>query len=69
MVKKKRSEFDFTEELKEREVRILTAQDDLNELEYDLFIGLRNEVGEYAEEIRNVSRKKNEKKYWSRDPL
>ena len=46
----------ITEELKEREVRILTAQDDLNELEYDLFIGLRNEVGEYAEEIRNVSR-------------
>ncbi|NES92797.1 DNA mismatch repair protein MutS, partial [Okeania sp. SIO2B9] len=46
----------ITEELKEREVRILTAQDDLNELEYDIFVGLRTEVGEYAEEIRNVSR-------------
>ncbi|MDE5098413.1 MAG: DNA mismatch repair protein MutS, partial [Trichodesmium sp. St16_bin4-tuft] len=46
----------ITEELKEREVRILTAQDDLNELEYDIFVDLRNEVGEYAEEIRNVSR-------------
>lgn len=26
----------------------------MNELEYDFFIGLRNEVGEYVEEIRNV---------------
>ncbi len=46
----------ITEELKEREVRILTARDDLNELEYDIFASLRSEVGEHAEEIRNVSR-------------
>lgn len=45
-----------TEELKEREVRILTARDDLNQLEYDIFATLRTEVGEHAEIIRNVSR-------------
>ena len=45
-----------TEELKEKEVRILTAKDDLNQLEYDLFAKLREEVGGYAEEIRHVSR-------------
>lgn len=26
----------------------------MNELEYDIFVDLRNEVGEYVEEIRNV---------------
>ena len=46
----------ITEELKEREVRILTARDDLNQLEYDIFVQLRQEVGEYAEEIRDISR-------------
>ncbi|MGD1715582.1 DNA mismatch repair protein MutS [Dapis sp. BLCC M172] len=46
----------ITEELKEREVRILTARDDLNQLEYDIFVALRNEIGEHAEEIRNISR-------------
>lgn len=45
----------ITEELKEREVRILNARDDLNQLEYDIFVSLRTEVGESAEEIRNVS--------------
>ena len=45
-----------TEELKEREVRILTAREDLNQLEYDIFAKLRSEVGEHAEIIRNVSR-------------
>jgi DNA mismatch repair protein MutS len=45
-----------TEELKEREVRILTAREDLNQLEYDIFTVLRAEVGEHAEVIRNVSR-------------
>lgn len=45
-----------TEELKEREVRILTARDELNQLEYDLFIQLRDEVGKHAELMRNVSR-------------
>lgn len=46
----------ITPELKEREARILTARDDLNRLEYELFVGLRAQVGELAEEIRNVSR-------------
>ena len=46
----------ITEELKEREVRILTARDDLNQLEYDIFVHLRSEVGQHAEAIRNVSR-------------
>lgn len=46
----------ITEELKEREVRILNARDDLNQLEYDIFANLRAEVGESAEEIRHVSR-------------
>jgi DNA mismatch repair protein MutS len=45
-----------TEELKEREVRILTAREDLNQLEYDIFAKVRSEVGEHAEIIRNVSR-------------
>ena len=46
----------ITPELKEREARILTAKDDLNRLEYELFVKLRIEVGEQAEIIRNVSR-------------
>jgi len=45
-----------TEELKEREVRILTAREDLNQLEYDIFAKVRSEVGEDAAIIRNVSR-------------
>ncbi|MGB3403995.1 MAG: DNA mismatch repair protein MutS [Microcoleaceae cyanobacterium] len=45
----------ITPELKEREARILTAKDDLNKLEYELFVRLRTEVGEKAELIRNVS--------------
>ncbi|CBN56041.1 MULTISPECIES: DNA mismatch repair protein MutS [Kamptonema] len=45
-----------TEELKEREIRILTAREDLNQLEYDIFTGLRESVGEQAEVIRNISR-------------
>ena len=46
----------ITPELKEREARILTARDDLNRLEYEIFGQLRLEVGEQAELIRNVSR-------------
>lgn len=46
----------ITQELKEREARILTAREELNELEYDIFIRLRGEVGEKAPAIRNVSR-------------
>ncbi|MDB9368137.1 DNA mismatch repair protein MutS [Nodularia spumigena CS-586/05] len=46
----------ITPELKEREARILTARDDLNQLEYEIFVELREEVGEQAEIIRNTSR-------------
>ena len=46
----------ITPELKERETRILTARDDLNRLEYDIFAELRAEVGLQAEQIRNISR-------------
>ncbi|MDP8966747.1 MAG: DNA mismatch repair protein MutS [Cyanobacteriota bacterium] len=46
----------ITPELKEREARILTAREDLNRLEYELFVSLRERVGEQAEQIRNVSR-------------
>ena len=46
----------ITPELKEREARILTAREDLNRLEYEIFVSLRERVGEQAEQIRNVSR-------------
>ncbi|WP_413167437.1 DNA mismatch repair protein MutS [Capilliphycus salinus ALCB114379] len=46
----------ITPELKEREVRILTAQEDLNQTEYDIFVKLRSEVSEYIDTIRNVSK-------------
>jgi len=46
----------ITPELKEREARILTAREDLNRLEYEIFVALRAEVGEQAEQIRNLSR-------------
>ncbi|NRB09345.1 MAG: DNA mismatch repair protein MutS [Richelia sp.] len=46
----------ITPELKEREARILTARDDLNQLEYEIFVELRSEIGKQAEVIRKVSR-------------
>ncbi len=46
----------ITPELKEREARILTAKEDLNQTEYEIFVQLRTEVAEYTEQIRNVSR-------------
>ncbi|MBD6614358.1 DNA mismatch repair protein MutS [Komarekiella sp. 'clone 1'] len=46
----------ITPELKEREARILTARDDLNQLEYEVFAALREDVGQQAEVIRNLSR-------------
>jgi DNA mismatch repair protein MutS len=46
----------ITPELKERESRILTAQEDLNKLEYELFVQLRSQVGEYAALIRKVAK-------------
>jgi DNA mismatch repair protein MutS len=46
----------ITPELKEREARILTAREDLNQLEYEVFVVLREEVAQQAEVIRNLSR-------------
>ena len=46
----------ITPELKERESRILSARDDLNKLEYEIFNSLREEVSLHAQQIRNVSR-------------
>ena len=46
----------ITSELKEREARILTAQDVLNKLEYEVFTKLRSEVARKAQEIRNISK-------------
>lgn len=45
----------ITPELKERESRVLNAQANLNQLEYDLVVKLRSEVGEQAELIRQVA--------------
>ena len=46
----------ITSELKERETRILTAKDDLNNLEYEIFTELRTTVAEKAQEIRSISK-------------
>ncbi len=46
----------ITPDLKECENRLLTAQQELGRLEYDLFVGLRSEVGAEAETIRQVAR-------------
>jgi DNA mismatch repair protein MutS len=46
----------ITSELKERETRILTAKDDLNSLEYDIFTELRATVAEKAQQIRSISK-------------
>ena len=45
----------ITPELKEREARILTAQAEQFQLEYDIFVDLRKEVGEWASLIRTVA--------------
>lgn len=46
----------ITPDLKEREARILTAQDDLNRLEYEIFTELRGTVGDRAATIRKVAK-------------
>ena len=46
----------ITSELKERETRILTARDDLNNLEYEIFTELRSQVAEKAQEIRHIAK-------------
>ena len=46
----------ITSELKETETRILTARDDLNNLEYEVFTALRTEVAQFAQEIRSIAK-------------
>ncbi|MEM6445762.1 MAG: DNA mismatch repair protein MutS [Cyanobacteria bacterium P01_D01_bin.123] len=46
----------ITPELKEREARILTAQTDINQREYELFLVLRGRAGDYASLIREIAR-------------
>ncbi|MGA1622626.1 MAG: DNA mismatch repair protein MutS [Synechocystis sp.] len=46
----------ITPELKERETRILTAQDDLNQLEYEIFTEVRSQVAAKAQPIRDVAK-------------
>jgi DNA mismatch repair protein MutS len=46
----------ITSELKERETRILTAKDDLSNLEYDIFTELRATVAEKSQVIRSISK-------------
>ncbi|MEO0867835.1 MAG: DNA mismatch repair protein MutS [Cyanobacteria bacterium J06642_11] len=45
----------ITPELKEREARILNAKDEINQIEYEIFLELRENVGQYAELIRKVA--------------
>ena len=45
----------ITPELKERESRIFNAQAELFQIEYQIFVDLRSEVGEYAQLIRSVA--------------
>ncbi|NCR39667.1 MAG: DNA mismatch repair protein MutS [Microcystis aeruginosa W13-11] len=47
----------ITTELKEKENIILTAVDDLNKLEYEIFSDLRRQVAEFSPEIREVATK------------
>lgn len=46
----------ITPELKERETRILTARDDLNQLEYEIFTEVRSKVAEKAQAIRDIAK-------------
>lgn len=47
----------ITTELKEKENIILTAVDELNNLEYEIFSDLRRQVAEFSPEIREVATK------------
>ncbi len=46
----------ITSELKERETRILTAKDDLSNLEYEIFTELRQKVAEKSGAIRSIAK-------------
>ncbi len=45
----------ITPELKEREARILNTKDEIHQIEYEIFLNLREEVGQHAEQIRQVA--------------
>ncbi len=45
----------ITPALKDCEARLSTAQEDLNQLEYTIFVALRTEVGQHAERIRTIA--------------
>ncbi len=45
----------ITPDLKEKEARILTAQTDINQREYELFVQLRQEAGSQTESIRQIA--------------
>ncbi len=45
----------ITPDLKEREARILTAQTDINQREYELFVQLRLQAGSQTESIRQIA--------------
>ncbi|MEM9448730.1 MAG: DNA mismatch repair protein MutS [Cyanobacteria bacterium P01_E01_bin.6] len=46
----------ITHELKEREIRVFNARDAINKLEYEIFVGLRDEVSRHADPIRHIAR-------------
>lgn len=46
----------ITPELKEREARVFNTQDQIHSLEYEIFQQLREQVGQYADVIRQVAR-------------
>lgn len=48
------SERYITPELKEKEAQILSAEERVNELEYELFVDIRDKVGENLERIRKT---------------
>jgi DNA mismatch repair protein MutS len=45
----------ITPELKEKESRILTAEDELHKLEYEIFVDLRTQIAQFADEIREAA--------------
>lgn len=51
------SERYITEELKKKEDIILTAQEKLNELEYDLFVEFRDSLSQYISQLQELSTK------------
>ncbi|MEL6319741.1 MAG: DNA mismatch repair protein MutS, partial [Cyanobacteria bacterium J06626_14] len=46
----------ITNELKDRESRVLNAKEAINKLEYEIFVGLREEVSRHADPIRQIAR-------------